>query len=426
MNKIREQRWLITVSAVLILLFSAGCQKDETPTATSTPILLSTPTLVATKTPAPPLTSTLQPPPTPTRTATLVPPVTHCPNAPDLHLKIGDWAMVGLEPPLPNKVRSQPGSSSELVGQIQPGENVLVLAGPTCADGYAWWQVRSLTGLEGWTVEGDTSGYWLVDPISVWHPLPKPLQPLGTQTYPLREFDISVDKALAVNLAGEYLPLATPLPTPMTAQTPYPNDPRGDIDMAVVMHAAQSIYELDGVLSGYLYVFELKDPLSRFYLNRMRNEDCTGALKSALARPEITAANLKPFCGSGTGLPLHFIADIERIKFTGGQGVRFLISSANYLTVNELNYIFEGLSDDGRYFIRGYFRSISHPYIVDATTLQNDFGPLLGWKDGQYDEAQKSYDLFNTRIEKLLEAGLLPLYPSLDFLDEMLASIEIK
>jgi hypothetical protein len=106
--------------------------------------------------------------------------------------------------------------------------------------------------------------------------------------------------------------------------------------------------------------------------------------------------------------------------------VRFLISSSNYLTVNNLNYIFQGLSDDGRYMIYGLFRPIAHPYIVDATTLQTDFGPLLGWKDGQYEEAEASYELFNGRIEEMIEAGVLPLYPSLEFLDEMLSSIVIR
>jgi hypothetical protein len=70
--------------------------------------------------------------------------VTACPGAPDISLKLDDWAMVSTDPPLPNKIRSQPGISGELIGQVQPGENVLVVDGPTCADGYTWWFVHSL------------------------------------------------------------------------------------------------------------------------------------------------------------------------------------------------------------------------------------------------------------------------------------------
>jgi parallel beta-helix repeat protein len=77
--------------------------------------------------------------------------------------------MVSLAPPLPNKVRRQPSRSGELIGQIQPGENVLVVDGPRCADGYTWWFVLSLDGLEGWTAEGDATGYWLI-----------PLQPVSS------------------------------------------------------------------------------------------------------------------------------------------------------------------------------------------------------------------------------------------------------
>jgi len=75
--------------------------------------------------------------------------------------------------------------------------------------------------------------------------------------------------------------------------------------------------------------------------------------------------------------------------------------------------------------MRGLFRPVTHPYIVDVP-VDNDFGPLIAWKEGQYDQAQESDDIFNARLEKMLHAGVMPLYPSLEFLDSMLASIVIK
>jgi len=83
-------------------------------------------------------------------------------------LKIDEWAMVSEDPPLPNRMRNQPGFSGDLVGQASPGEKVLVLEGPTCADGYAWWLIQRLDGLKGWSAEGNLEGYWLI-----------PLQPLA-------------------------------------------------------------------------------------------------------------------------------------------------------------------------------------------------------------------------------------------------------
>ncbi|OGO25541.1 MAG: hypothetical protein A2136_02110 [Chloroflexi bacterium RBG_16_54_11] len=40
--------------------------------------------------------------------------------------------------------------------------------GPRCADGFTWWFILSLDGLEGWTAEGNGAGYWLIPlhPIS--------------------------------------------------------------------------------------------------------------------------------------------------------------------------------------------------------------------------------------------------------------------
>jgi uncharacterized protein YgiM (DUF1202 family) len=60
----------------------------------------------------------------------------------------------------PNNLRSLPGSSNALLGQIPPGGVFSVLSGPQCAAGIYWWQV-SYNGLTGWTAEGDSGQYWL-------------------------------------------------------------------------------------------------------------------------------------------------------------------------------------------------------------------------------------------------------------------------
>jgi hypothetical protein len=120
----------------------------------------------------PPTRTSTPVPPTPTATASFTPTRTvtpvegdktvSCPGAPDILLKLEEWAQVSEDPPLPNRIRNQPSSSGELIGQVLPGENVLVVDGPHCADGYTWWFVRSLDGLEGWTAEGNAAGYWLI------------------------------------------------------------------------------------------------------------------------------------------------------------------------------------------------------------------------------------------------------------------------
>jgi len=85
-----------------------------------------------------------------------------CPGAPAISIKRNAWAQISLHPPISNNVRSEPGLKGERIGILKPGETVLIVDGPRCADGFTWWFVRSLAGLEGWTAEGDATGYWLL------------------------------------------------------------------------------------------------------------------------------------------------------------------------------------------------------------------------------------------------------------------------
>ena len=64
----------------------------------------------------------------------------------------------------PNRVRTTPDTSAEVITQIPPGQIVFVLEGPTCAGGVAFWKVESdaIPGDLGWTAEGDGSEYCLV------------------------------------------------------------------------------------------------------------------------------------------------------------------------------------------------------------------------------------------------------------------------
>ncbi len=67
---------------------------------------------------------------------------------------------------LPNNLRQGPSTRAARSGQIDPGGTFTVLAGPTCAEGYVWWQVN-YRGEIGWTAEGDPNSatYWL-EPLS--------------------------------------------------------------------------------------------------------------------------------------------------------------------------------------------------------------------------------------------------------------------
>jgi hypothetical protein len=78
-------------------------------------------------------------------------------------LHVGDQAYVAYDPPFNNNVRAKPDLDGKLVGQIEPGEEFIVLDGPECSNDWVWWQISSLgQDLEGWTAEGDEEDYWLV------------------------------------------------------------------------------------------------------------------------------------------------------------------------------------------------------------------------------------------------------------------------
>jgi hypothetical protein len=83
--------------------------------------------------------------------------IVSCEDALPSRLAPGDFAVV-IEGP-PNNVRRFPAVDAELLGEI-PGEGgFIVLDGPACADGYAWWLVN-YGAIIGWTAEGGDD-YWL-------------------------------------------------------------------------------------------------------------------------------------------------------------------------------------------------------------------------------------------------------------------------
>lgn len=169
----RNRGWAFILTC-LVLPSLAGCQLGSSPTPTATLPATQTPT--ASVTPAP--TSTPTPSATPTQTATYtaiptstpgntpVPQqatkVVQCPGAPQSRLVLNRMAQVSLDPPVANRIRSLPGLAGRQVGLAEAGDIVVVDGGPQCADGYTWWHVLSFDGLQGWTAEGDETGYWLL------------------------------------------------------------------------------------------------------------------------------------------------------------------------------------------------------------------------------------------------------------------------
>lgn len=90
--------------------------------------------------------------------AQVIAPATNCPGVMPSRLAVGQQAFVSDSEP--NNMRSEPNTAAARIGQIPSGAFFTVLAGPVCAEGYAWWQV-DYNGIVGWTVEATATEYWL-------------------------------------------------------------------------------------------------------------------------------------------------------------------------------------------------------------------------------------------------------------------------
>ncbi len=106
--------------------------------------------------------------PYPTASPTASPILSECPGAPAISNKQKIWTQVSLNPPMSQNVRKEPGLTGQRLGRLKPGEIVWIANGPRCADDLTWWFVQSLTGLEGWTAEGDAKAYWLLQPLDAF------------------------------------------------------------------------------------------------------------------------------------------------------------------------------------------------------------------------------------------------------------------
>ena len=156
-----------TQTAALLQSISPTVSASATAPDTLTPTLMPSWTSVLTLPPSqtwiPTLIPSVTPSPSPSFTPETYPTWQACMGALPSRLHVGNLAFVSHDPPLANRVRKKPNTSSAILGYLQPGEKMEIIGGPACADEWVWWQVRSLaSNLTGWTAEGDKTTYWLV------------------------------------------------------------------------------------------------------------------------------------------------------------------------------------------------------------------------------------------------------------------------
>jgi hypothetical protein len=164
----REIEQTATALSLSLTLTPIGVQEETlapSPTPSVTPSLTLSPSPSVTASPSvtPSITPSATISPSPTTVVAANPTWLPCPGTYFSRLRVGIQAHVSYDPPLANRVRSQPNIASAVLGFVQPGEKVSIIGGPICSNEWIWWQIRSLaSGMTGWTAEGDQTSYWLV------------------------------------------------------------------------------------------------------------------------------------------------------------------------------------------------------------------------------------------------------------------------
>jgi hypothetical protein len=99
-------------------------------------------------------------------TSTLLPAPTtaaaDCPGLPEPLLTVGFEGVV-VEGLGANNLRSAPSGDATLIGELAPSTRFVIRGGPTCSDGFRWWEVETYTGVRGWTADGSGEVRWLAD-----------------------------------------------------------------------------------------------------------------------------------------------------------------------------------------------------------------------------------------------------------------------
>ena len=84
-----------------------------------------------------------------------------CPGAPVSRLQPDYRGRITYTDGTMTNVRQAPTVTAAIIGSMPEGESFIAIAGPICADGYAWWNVEFDNGPIGFVAEGDASAYYL-------------------------------------------------------------------------------------------------------------------------------------------------------------------------------------------------------------------------------------------------------------------------
>jgi hypothetical protein len=290
-----------------------------------------------------------------------------------------------------NNVRDTPSTTGKLVGKLPGGESFKVMDGPTCADGFNWWQVHT-TDFDGWTVEADNTDYWLRPYAPTLNMTTKDnVSHIEYHELPNISFDLDSTLANGVDYDFSIANWASESPLPEYVCINLKIDPPQDFP--------------------YNHLCVVKTTEMQAYvesLNQILTEE--PAFDSPNGRTEIPV----PFGGAAQFIQaqMHYL---ETDTLRGIGFVTFYAQDYFPVTNNGLEYNFSGVTKDGKYIV-------SFAYRISSAVLSNK-APTNQEIDASHANPSKYY---RSVVDKLNLTSHADFMPNLDSLDAIINSIVIK
>jgi len=319
-----------------------------------------------------------------------------CSDVPAPRLTVGTMGRV--TPGNSNNVRDEASKTGKLLGQIPGSETFKVLAGPTCADGLNWWQVR-YGDLEGWTVEAAGIDYWLepYDPSK-----PETLTLTNGVNYEYEGIHFQLDPALAVTVTAAHL---APVVDDPNYDPPSPIAPEG---------VAFTFTDANGkTLKLSLRVYSVADYEKAY---EFAERDFNKLSQMLADNPGWLSpnSNEKIPLLSVVNAPMLVRARVNKVEFANGSGYRFLAQYSFDVReiINPLEYYFSGLTYDQQYYVM--VRSqVTTPLLADKATLHGL-------------DIEKQFETYRSDIiTTLVNAKPEDFAPNLNLLDGLIRSLQV-
>lgn len=312
-----------------------------------------------------------------------------CPDTLASRLVAGEYAQV--TPGAANRVRAEPSTAGELLGEI-PGEGIFaVLHGPECADGFAWWQIQ-YGELIGWTVEG-RDDYWLepIGPLRADSPI---LTGIGlSQRADYRGVSFGFDPAVALEAVGETVAASS-------EGSPLFDEPE------------HILFSFTRYPAGYDPVELRVYPVEAY--ERVKQADLSALRQTLAERP----SPLNYTASAVVNAAMVIGVGSRYVTFEDGQGVRSLVHWAQAPDrVASLYYVFNGLTDDGAYYIQAIFALTDLPELSteDSARFEVDYEDFLD-SFGDYQSLMADH---------FMRAPAGAFTPNLHQLDALIASLRV-